>query len=85
MEFEEVNYWDEIMEIFDWVCIYVIFIFYICWVVQVGLYYYYGIFKYVLDKKMFGIFKYCMLFLLYFIFCGFDDEFYVFYSWYMEV
>ena len=85
MEFEEVNYWDEITEIFDWARTHVTSTLYICWAAQAGLYHHYGIPKYALDKKMFGIFKHRTLLPLHPIFRGFDDEFYVPHSRHTEV
>lgn len=57
LDFEEVNYWGEIQEIFDWTRTHVTSTLYICWAAQAGLYHHYGIPKYPLDKKMFGIFE----------------------------
>ena len=57
LDFEDVNYWDEITEIFEWTRTHVTSTFYICWAAQAGLYYHYGIPKYPLEKKMFGIFE----------------------------
>ena len=57
MDFEEVTYWDEIIEIFDWARTHVTSTLYICWAAQAGLYHHYGVPKYALDKKMFGIFE----------------------------
>ena len=56
LDFEEVNYWDEITDIFNWACTHVTSTLYICWAAQAGMYYHYGIPKYPLEKKMFGIF-----------------------------
>ena len=56
-EYEEVNYWDEITEIFKWTRTHVTSTLYICWAAQAGLYYNYGIKKYALKKKMFDVFK----------------------------
>lgn len=55
LDFEDVNYWDEITEIFERTRTHVTSTFYICWAAQAGLYYHYGIPKYPLEKKMFGI------------------------------
>ena len=55
--FEEVTYWEEIPEIFHWARSHVTSTLYICWAAQAGLYYHYGIQKYPLSKKMFGIFS----------------------------
>ena len=56
MPFEEVAYWDEIKSIFDWAKTHVTSTLYICWAAQAGLYHFYGIPKYPLPYKMFGIF-----------------------------
>ena len=77
MEFEEVEYWDELCKIMEWSKTNVHSTFHICWAAQAGLYYHYGIQKHQLDKKLFGVYphkaerKSSML-------CrGFDDTFYV--------
>lgn len=57
MPFEEVTYWDELTQIMDWTVDHVTSTFHICWGAQAGLYHHYGIGKYPLDEKMFGIFK----------------------------
>ena len=57
LEFEEVEYWEEISKIFAWADTHVTSTMYICWAAQAGLFYHYGIPKYHLSKKMFGIFK----------------------------
>ena len=75
MDFEEVNYWDEITQIFSWARTHVTSTLYICWAAQAGLYYHYGIPKYPLEKKMFGIFPQRTLVSQLPIFRGFDDEF----------
>ena len=85
MEFEEVNYWDEITDIFNWARTHVTSTLYICWAAQAGLYYHYGIPKYALDKKKFGIFKHRVLQPLHPIFRGFDDSFFVPHSRHTEV
>ena len=56
MEFEQVNYWDELTEIMEWSKKYVTSTFHICWASQAGLYYHYGVPKHELDAKMFGVF-----------------------------
>ncbi len=75
MEYENVNYWDEMTEIFSWVRTHVTSTLYICWAAQAGLYYHYGIPKYPLPKKMFGIFPQIPLEPQLPIFRGFDDVF----------
>ena len=85
LDFEEVTYWDEIMEIFDWARTHVTSTLYICSAAQAGLYHHYGVPKYALDKKMFGIFEHRPLDPLHAIFRGFDDMFYVPHSHHTEV
>lgn len=85
MEFEEVAYWNEISEIFRWARTHVTSTLYICWAAQAGLYCHYGIPKYKLDRKMFGIFKHRASNPLLPIFRGFDDVFYVPHSRHTEV
>lgn len=76
MEFEDVNYWEEITNIFKWSRTHVTSTMYICWAAQAGLYYHYNIPKYPLDKKMFGIFsQHAVCKEAYPIFRGFDDIF----------
>ncbi|MBQ2132228.1 MAG: homoserine O-succinyltransferase, partial [Prevotella sp.] len=75
MSYEDVAYWDEITKIFQWAKTHVTSTLYICWAAQAGLYYHYGIPKYPLDKKMFGIFRQKILDVQLPIFRGFDDEF----------
>lgn len=57
MKFEDVNYWQEISEIFTWARTNVTSTLYICWAAQAALYHFYGINKHALDKKIFGVFK----------------------------
>ena len=56
MEFEEVDYWNELVEIMDWTNDHVTSTIYLCWAAQAGLYHHYGLKKRKLDKKMFGLF-----------------------------
>ncbi len=77
LEFEEVTYWDEIKQIFDWAQTHVTSTLFICWASQAGLYHYYGIPKYPLSEKMFGVFKHTVSDKGNSIFRGFDDEFFV--------
>lgn len=85
LEFEDVNYWDEITTIFDWARNHVTSTLYICWAAQAGLYYHYGIPKYSLSKKMFGVFRQKTLCPQLPIFRGFDDVFYMPHSRHTEV
>ena len=84
-EYEDVTYWDEITEIFDWAHTHVTSTLYICWAAQAGLYHFYGVPKYPLDNKMFGIFEHKMLDPYCPIFRGFDDHFFVPHSRHTEI
>ena len=77
MEFEEVEYWDELCEVMEWSKTHVHSTFHICWGAQAGLYYHYGIPKYTLDKKLSGVYKHYLLNEKSRLFRGFDSEFYV--------
>lgn len=85
LEFEEVDYWDELCEIMEWSKKNVYSTFHICWGAQAGLYYHYGIKKHMLKKKMFGIFPHRSLDETHPLMRGFDDEFYVPHSRHTEV
>ena len=85
LEFEEVTYWNEITAIFDWARTHVTSTLYICWAAQAGLYYHYGIPKYALSKKMFGVFRQHTLCPQLPIFRGFDDVFFMPHSRHTEV
>ncbi len=85
LKFEDVNYWDEMTAIFDWARTHVTSTLYICWAAQAGLYYYYGIPKYSLQKKMFGVFPQIPLEPTLPIFRGFDDVFQMPHSRHTEV
>lgn len=79
LDFEEVDYWKELCEIMEWTKTNVTSTFHICWGAQAALYYHYGIPKYPLEKKLFGVYKHTVVpekkhkILM----RGFDDEFYV--------
>ena len=75
LPFEEVEYWDELCNIMEWSKTHVHSTFHICWGAQAGLYYHFGIPKYPLDKKMFGIFPQKVDYKRSILFRGFDDEF----------
>lgn len=85
MDFEEVEYWDELCEIMEWSKTHVHSTFHICWGAQAGLYYHYGIPKYILDKKISGVFKHRLLNEKSRLFRGFDQEFYAPHSRHTEV
>lgn len=77
IEFEEVNYWDELCEIMEWSKTHVTSTFHICWGAQAGLYYHYGIKKHPLPEKLFGIFEHIVDYKKSILFRGFDDKFMV--------
>ena len=85
LDYEQVSYWDEITDIFDWARTHVTSTLFICWAAQAGLFHYYGVPKYQLPKKMFGIFPQRMLMPLLPIFRGFDDVFMMPHSRHTEV
>ena len=77
MEFEEVEYWDELCEIMEWSKTHVQSTFHICWGAQAGLYYHFDIKKHKLDKKLFGVFPHKVDRKSSILFRGFDDTFMV--------
>lgn len=77
MEYEEVEYWDELCEVMEWSKTHVHSTFHICWGAQAGLYYHYGIPKHKLDKKLSGVYRHYLLNEKSRLFRGFDTEFYV--------
>jgi len=83
--FEEVSYWNELTKIFDWARTNVTSSLFICWGAQAALYYYYGVPKYPLDKKMFGVFRHTKNEPKHPIFRGFDDVFHVPHSRHTEI
>ena len=83
--FEEVTYWHELTDIMSWSQSNVTSVLHICWGAQAGLYYHYGIPKYPLPKKMFGIFPHTKAHDDKDILRGFDDIFYVPHSRHTEV
>ena len=85
MPFEEVTYWKELTEIFTWAKSNVTSSIFICWGAQAALYHYYGIPKYPLSKKMFGVFLHTKNDSKNPILRGFDDVFYVPHSRHTEI
>ena len=85
LEFEEVNYWKELTEIFDWAKTHVTSSLFICWSAQAALYHYYGIPKHSLSKKMFGAFEHKVNDPLNPLFRGFDDVFFAPHSRHTEI
>ena len=85
MEFEEVDYWDELCEIMDWSLEHVHSTMHICWGAQAGLYHHYGIKKRRMDKKLFGVFPHHADYAHSMLLRGFDSRFYVPHSRYTYV
>ena len=86
LPFEEVDYWEELCEIMEWSKTHVYSTMHLCWGAFAGLYYHYGIPKYVLDRKVSGIYEHSMTYSRPVkLFRGFDDIFYVPHSRYTEV
>lgn len=85
MEFEEVEYWEELTQIMEWSKTNVTSTFHICWGAQAGLYYHYGIPKHMLEKKLFGVFPHHVDHKTSILFRGFDDTFMVPHSRYTGV
>ncbi|MBQ0111409.1 MAG: homoserine O-succinyltransferase [Oscillospiraceae bacterium] len=75
LPFEEVDYWDELCEIMEWSKHHVHSTFHICWGAQAGLYYHFGIQKYPLSQKLFGVFPHIVERKSSILFRGFDDTF----------
>ncbi|GGE79171.1 homoserine O-acetyltransferase MetA [Priestia taiwanensis] len=85
MEFEDVNYWSELVEIMEYTKTNVTSTLHICWGAQAGLYHHYGVQKHLVDKKVFGVFEHNVLEKNVQLFRGFDDCFYAPHSRYTEV
>ena len=85
LEFEEVNYWNELCRIMEWTKTHAFCTVHICWGAFAGLYYHYGIQKSLLDKKLFGVFPHKVKVRNHPLMNGFDDIFYVPHSRYTEV
>lgn len=77
LEFEEVEYWNELSEIMEWSKTHVFSTFHICWGAQAGLYYHFGVKKYPLSKKLFGVFPHTADYKQSMLFRGFDDVYMV--------
>lgn len=85
LDFEEVDYWDELKEIMDWSKTHVTSTLHICWAAQAGLYHHFGIPKYSLSKKCSGVFLHKVNRKTSKLVRGFDSEFYAPHSRYTEV
>ena len=75
LEFEEVNYWDELITVMEWSKKHVTSTIHICWGAQAGLYYHYGIKKELLPKKLSGVYKHRVMNRKEPLVRGFDDVF----------
>lgn len=75
LDYDEVNYWDELTKIMEWSKYHVTSTFHVCWGAQAGLYYHYGIRKQVLDHKVFGVYEHEVLNRKIPLVRGFDDVF----------
>ncbi len=76
LEFEQVEYWQELCEIFEWSKSHVHSTFHICWGAQAGLYYHFGVRKLPLKEKLFGVFEHTVSYKNPILFRGFDDVFF---------
>lgn len=76
LEYEEVQYWDELTKVMEWSKTNVTSTLHICWGAQAGLYYHFGIPKYILEEKKFGIFEHHVYHRKSPLVRGFDDVFY---------
>ncbi len=85
LEYEDVDYWQELCDIMEWSKTNVYSTLYICWAAQAGLYYHYGIPKYKLPKKVFGVFEHVCLDTTHPLMRGLDDVFYVPHSRHTEI
>ncbi len=85
MDFEEVDYWEELCEILDWAKTNVYSTFHICWGAQAGLYHRYGVRKFEFEEKLSGVFEHIILNPLHPILRGFDDTFKIPHSRYTGV
>ena len=77
LDFEDVDYWDELARIMDWSATNVHSTFHICWGAQAGLYYHYGIQKKALPEKLFGVYPHPADYKRAILLRGFDDEFWI--------
>jgi homoserine O-succinyltransferase len=85
LPFEEVDYWDELKQIMEWKNTHVFSTFHMCWGAQAGLYYQFGIAKYPLVQKMFGVFPHYVARKNEKLLRGFDDVFYAPHSRHTEI
>ena len=85
LEFEDVDYWEELCDIMEWSKTHVYSTLHICWGAQAALYYHYGIPKYLLPEKLTGVFRHRILDVFHPLMRGFDDRFLIPHSRHTEV
>ena len=85
LQYEDVDYWDEMVQIMDWADANVTSTMFICWAAQAGLYHHYKVPKYMMEEKMFGIFNHKVYNPKNVLVRGFDDEFLAPHSRYTEI
>ena len=85
LEFEEVEYWDELTKIMEWSKTHVHSTLHICWGAQAGLYYHFGIKKHLMDEKLSGVYPHTVDYKRSILFRGFDETFFVPHSRYTTV
>ncbi|WP_207695023.1 homoserine O-succinyltransferase [Enterococcus sp. DIV0212c] len=85
LPFEQVDYWEELQEIFKWSTSHVFSTFHICWGAQAGLFYHHKIDKHLLDQKLTGIYAHNVLAPTWSILKGFDDVFFAPHSRYTGI
>ena len=85
LDFEDVAYWQELVEIMDWSKSHAWSTFHICWGAQAALYHHYGVPKYLMAEKFSGVYRHKLCVQHEKLFRGFDDEFFVPHSRYTEV
>ncbi|HUX56395.1 MAG TPA: homoserine O-succinyltransferase [Bacteroidales bacterium] len=85
LEFENVDYWEEMVSIMDWADSHVTSTMFICWASQAGLYHHYNVPKYPVNEKIFGVFRHKVYNKTNLLLRGFDDEFLAPHSRYTEV
>lgn len=85
LDFQDVDYWNELQEIMEWSKTHVTSTLHICWAAQAGLFYHYGIPKYALPQKCSGVYKHKVRRSTAKLMRGFDSEFYAPHSRYTEV
>ena len=85
LEYEEVDYWNELTDIFEWTKTHVTSTLHLCWGAQAGLYYHYGLKKHTFDTKLFGVYRHRVMNRKDPLVRGFDDSFYMPHSRYTEI